>query len=68
MIILLMLEYIWEEPWLNTREVTRTAHVTVGPPKKRFWVYRCSLLPLTTNRNKQLTLFWTDGGKGEDDP
>lgn len=52
MIILLMLEYIWEEPWLITREVIGTAHITVGPQKKRF--HRCSSLSLLTNHNKKI--------------
>lgn len=35
MIILLKLEYIWEEPWRITREVIGTAHDTVGPPEEK---------------------------------
>lgn len=48
MIILLRLEHIWEEPWLNAREVIGTAHVTVGSQKKS------SSIPLSTNHNKKI--------------
>lgn len=64
MIILPMLEYIWEEPWLNTWEVIGNAHVTVGPQKKRF--YRCPSLPLIANLNKMIEALLDRWRKGED--